>query len=195
MKIVIPGGTGQVGAILNRVLTDAGHNVVLLTRRPQGTTQVAWDGQTLGPWASVIDGSDIVINLAGRSVSCRYTKTNLTEMMHSRVRSARVLGAGQQVDGRARRACHPLRYRALAEEPSGRPRPPARLRLRVRLYRVAAGRSRSRRPRPQQPTLTLSRHVWRGLFDARTHASSSPEPGYGARMSRTAGRSSDDKVD
>lgn len=54
--------------------------------------QVAWDGSTLGAWADVIDGSDAVINLAGRSVSCRYTKTNLTEMMHSRVRSARVIG-------------------------------------------------------------------------------------------------------
>src|SRR5215471_14092174 len=45
-----------------------------------------------GAWADVIDGSDVVINLAGRSVSCRYNKTNLTEMMSSRVRSARVVG-------------------------------------------------------------------------------------------------------
>jgi NAD dependent epimerase/dehydratase family enzyme len=40
----------------------------------------------------VIDDSEVVINLAGRSVSCRYTKTNLTEMMRSRVRSAQVAG-------------------------------------------------------------------------------------------------------
>jgi NAD dependent epimerase/dehydratase family enzyme len=40
----------------------------------------------------VIDDSEVVINLDGRSVSCRYTKTNLTEMMRSRVRSARVVG-------------------------------------------------------------------------------------------------------
>jgi len=92
MKIVIPGGTGQVGAILNRAFAAAGHDVVVLTRRPACAGQVAWDGETLGPWADVIDGSDVVINLAGRSVSCRYTKTNLTEMMQSRVRSARVVG-------------------------------------------------------------------------------------------------------
>src|SRR5215469_18039044 len=92
MKIVIPGGTGQVGAILNRALAAAGHDVVVVTRRPTCSVQVAWDGQTLGAWADVIDGSDVVINLAGRSVSCRYTKTNLTEMMHSRVRSTRVVG-------------------------------------------------------------------------------------------------------
>ena len=46
----------------------------------------------MGEWANVIDGSDVVVNLAGRSVNCRYTKTNLTEMMRSRVLSARVVG-------------------------------------------------------------------------------------------------------
>ena len=34
---------------------------------------VAWDGRTLGAWASEIDGADVVVNLAGRSVNCRYT--------------------------------------------------------------------------------------------------------------------------
>ena len=92
MKIVIPGGTGQVGNILNRALTAAGHEVVVLTRRPVRAGEVHWDGATLGPWAAAIDGSDVVINLAGRSVSCRYTPANLQEMMDSRVDSARVVG-------------------------------------------------------------------------------------------------------
>jgi uncharacterized protein (TIGR01777 family) len=92
MKIVIPGGTGQVGTILHRAFADAGHEVVIVSRRPSAEGHVAWDGETLGEWADVIDGSDVVINLAGRSVNCRYTKTNLTEMMRSRVRSARVVG-------------------------------------------------------------------------------------------------------
>ncbi|MGW2378607.1 TIGR01777 family oxidoreductase [Streptomyces sp. NPDC001658] len=92
MKIVIPGGTGQVGAILNRALTAAGHEVVVLTRRPRREREVAWDGESLGPWAEEIDGSDVVINLAGRSVSCRYTPANLQAMMDSRVRSTRAVG-------------------------------------------------------------------------------------------------------
>ncbi|MCX4989958.1 MULTISPECIES: epimerase [unclassified Streptomyces] len=92
MKVVIPGGTGQVGAILNRVLTAEGHDVVVLTRRPVRDREVLWDGETLGPWAEVIDGSDVVVNLAGRSVSCRYTAANLRAMMDSRVRSATVVG-------------------------------------------------------------------------------------------------------
>ena len=92
MKVVIPGGTGQVGTALRRALRSDGHEVVVLTRRAAGQGQVFWDGERLGPWAREVDGSDVVINLAGRSVSCRYTKGNLTEMMRSRVRSARVVG-------------------------------------------------------------------------------------------------------
>ncbi|MFJ9379891.1 TIGR01777 family oxidoreductase [Streptomyces sp. NPDC101455] len=92
MKIVIPGGTGQVGAILDRALTEAGHEVVVLTRRPTRDREVWWDGENPGTWAREIDGSDVVINLAGRSVSCRYTPANLKAMMDSRVHSTRVVG-------------------------------------------------------------------------------------------------------
>ncbi|MGI5258301.1 DUF1731 domain-containing protein [Streptomyces angustmyceticus] len=92
MKIVIPGGTGQVGGILNRALRAAGHEVVVLTRRPGREGEVWWDGATRGAWEAAVDGSDVVINLAGRSVSCRYTPDNLREMMVSRVDSARVVG-------------------------------------------------------------------------------------------------------
>ncbi|MFF8195292.1 epimerase [Streptomyces bobili] len=92
MKIVVPGGTGQVGTLLRRALTAAGHEVVVLSRRPQRPGDLAWDGRTPGPWTDAVDGSDVVINLAGRSVSCRYTPANLREMMDSRVNSARVVG-------------------------------------------------------------------------------------------------------
>lgn len=100
MKIVIPGGTGQVGGILTRALNAADHEVVRLTRHPAGDGEVRWDGRTLGAWSEEIDGSDAVINLAGRSVSCRYTPANLQAMMDSRVESARVVG---EAIGAARR--------------------------------------------------------------------------------------------
>jgi uncharacterized protein (TIGR01777 family) len=92
MKVVLPGGTGQVGTILDRALTAAGHEVTVLTRHPRRERQIGWDGATLGPWAEAVDGCDVVINLAGRSVSCRYTPENLRAMMDSRVDSARVVG-------------------------------------------------------------------------------------------------------
>lgn len=88
MKIVIPGGTGQVGGVLTRALRAAGHDVVIISR----SAGVRWDGHTLGRWAEQIDGADVVINLAGRSVSCRYTAENLRQMMRSRIDSARVVG-------------------------------------------------------------------------------------------------------
>lgn len=88
LKIVIPGGTGQVGGVLQRAFTRAGHDVVIISR----SRGVRWDGRTLGPWAAEVDGADVVVNLAGRSVSCRYTRENLDEMMRSRVDSARVVG-------------------------------------------------------------------------------------------------------
>ncbi|MFI7675489.1 TIGR01777 family oxidoreductase [Actinophytocola sp. NPDC049390] len=89
MKIVIPGGSGHIGTFLSRALRNAGHEVVALGRG----SGVRWDGRTLGPWAAEIDGADAVVNLAGRSVNCRYTPANLREMMASRVDSARVVGA------------------------------------------------------------------------------------------------------
>jgi uncharacterized protein len=93
MKIVLPGGTGQVGSVLRRALTAAGHQVVVLSRQPvTDRGEVGWDGRTLGPWTEEIDGSDVVVNLAGRSVSCRYTPANLKAMMDSRVESARIVG-------------------------------------------------------------------------------------------------------
>jgi uncharacterized protein len=104
VKVVIPGGTGQVGTALARALRGDGHEVVMLTRRPAGDGQVRWDGERLGPWAAELDGSDVVIGLAGRSVSCRYTKANLAEMMRSRVRSARVVGQAIAAAGRPPRA-------------------------------------------------------------------------------------------
>ncbi|MFF3378352.1 TIGR01777 family oxidoreductase [Streptomyces sp. NPDC002680] len=100
MRIVIPGGTGQVGTVLNRALTAAGHDVTVLTRRPTHDREIAWDGETLGDWTEAVDGSDVVINLAGRSVSCRYTPANLRAMMDSRVHSARVVG--EAIAGAAR---------------------------------------------------------------------------------------------
>lgn len=96
MRIVLPGGTGQVGRVLRRALVAGGDDVTVLSRRPEqledGVRHVVWDGRTLGPWAAALDGADAVVNLAGRSVSCRYTDENLREMMGSRVDSTRVVG-------------------------------------------------------------------------------------------------------
>lgn len=94
MKIVIPGGTGQVGTLLARAFHADGHEVVVFGRSPEKREwrTEKWDGKTLDDWAKEIDGSDVVINLAGRSVNCRYNAENRRQIMDSRVDSTRVVG-------------------------------------------------------------------------------------------------------
>jgi len=95
MKVVIPGGSGHLGTILSRAFREEGHDVVVLSRRPRRSAWpvVPWDGETLAEWAKEIDGADAVLNLAGRSVNCRYTAANRQQIFESRVRSTRVIGA------------------------------------------------------------------------------------------------------
>jgi uncharacterized protein (TIGR01777 family) len=97
MKVVMPGGTGHIGGFLSRALAEAGHDVLVLSRQDnlefrRGVRTVRWDGRTLGAWAAELDGCDAVINLAGRSVNCRYTRSHLQSMMDSRVDSTRAVG-------------------------------------------------------------------------------------------------------
>lgn len=94
MKIVIPGGSGQVGTVLARAFHGSGDDVVVLSRRPaeRPWRTALWDGRTIGPWISEIDGSDVLINLTGRSVNCRYNAANRREITQSRVDSTRAVG-------------------------------------------------------------------------------------------------------
>jgi uncharacterized protein len=94
MKIVIPGGTGQVGQLLARHFHAQGHAVTVLSRgaHPAPWRIVPWDGLTLGPWIAELEQSDACINLAGRSVNCRYTPANRRSIRDSRVLSTQVLG-------------------------------------------------------------------------------------------------------
>ncbi len=75
LRIVLPGGSGQVGTILARHFHSRGHGVVVLARRvtPAPWKVVPWDAVTTGRWCDELENADVVINLAGRSVNCRYT--------------------------------------------------------------------------------------------------------------------------
>ena len=96
MKLVLPGGSGQIGHVVARAFAAERHEVVVLTRHPERyrgpARAVAWDGATLGPWAQEVDGADAVLNLAGRSVDCRYTPANRRAIAESRLRSTRAVG-------------------------------------------------------------------------------------------------------
>ncbi len=94
MRIVIAGGSGQVGTILARAWHARGDDVVVLSRTPTSASwrTAAWDAKSLGPWANELDGADVVVNLAGRSVNCRYNAKNRRDIMDSRVDSTRIIG-------------------------------------------------------------------------------------------------------
>jgi len=94
MKVVIAGGTGQVGTILAREFHRRGDEVVILSRTPRAAPwRIArWDAETLGDWAAELEGADVVINLAGRSVNCRYNAKNRKLITESRVKSTQVVG-------------------------------------------------------------------------------------------------------
>ena len=86
MKIVIPGGSGQVGTLLARAFVADGHEVVVLSRHEGNAPWrvVRWDAEAVGDWAAELDGADVVINLAGRSVNCRYNAANRRAIRESR---------------------------------------------------------------------------------------------------------------
>jgi uncharacterized protein (TIGR01777 family) len=101
-KVVLAGGSGQVGTLLARHFHAAGDDVVVLSRvpRPAPWRVAPWDagaslraGGALGEWRREVDGADAVFGLAGRSVDCRYTAANRRLILDSRVDSTRALGA------------------------------------------------------------------------------------------------------
>jgi NAD dependent epimerase/dehydratase family enzyme len=88
IRIVLPGGNGHLGGMLARHFYSLGHGVTVFTRTPVAAPwrMVAWNGASLDRWAEELDGADVVINLAGRSVDCRYGTGNRREIMDSRIR-------------------------------------------------------------------------------------------------------------
>jgi uncharacterized protein len=95
-RIILAGGSGFTGQILRQHFLKQGCEVVVLTRSPREAIgpnrHVFWDGRTLGEWTREIEEADVLINLAGRSVDCRYQAKNRRDIMSSRLDSTRVLG-------------------------------------------------------------------------------------------------------
>ena len=92
--IIIPGGSGFLGRTLVKWFAKQGYRIVILSRKDtaiEGAEVVLWDGKNLGEWTKQLEGATAVVNLAGRSVNCRYNAKNRAAMMASRVDSTLVL--------------------------------------------------------------------------------------------------------
>ncbi|MEY4387019.1 MAG: hypothetical protein RLY20_2302 [Verrucomicrobiota bacterium] len=95
-RIVIAGGSGFLGTALARYFNERKWDVVVLTRQPKprsdGVREVAWDGTTVGDWAAELEGAEVVLNLCGKSVDCRYTAKNRKLLIESRTKPTRAIG-------------------------------------------------------------------------------------------------------
>ncbi len=95
--IIIPGGAGYLGQTLAQYFTRQEISVVILSRQVRPASAlvkyVRWDGTTLDHWAAEFEGAAAIINLAGRSVNCRYDEANKRDIYASRLTSTKAIGA------------------------------------------------------------------------------------------------------
>lgn len=91
MKIIIAAGTGFLGRNLENYFLNKNYEVKILTRNPKRKNEIFWDAKTIGIWKDELEHADVLINLAGKSVDCRYNDKNRKEIYNSRIDSTRVL--------------------------------------------------------------------------------------------------------
>ncbi|MBL7718378.1 MAG: TIGR01777 family oxidoreductase [Flavipsychrobacter sp.] len=95
-KIVLAGGNGYLGSVLAEYYSPRCVEVVLLSRRPalpRGNIRtVVWDALREGPWVQELEHADMLINLCGKNVNCRYNEKNRSEIVSSRVVPTTLLG-------------------------------------------------------------------------------------------------------
>ena len=97
MKIVLAGGSGFIGSNLTTHFIKNNDEVIVLTRgknrKENGIQFIHWDAKNFDGWCSSLENCEVLINLTGKSVDCRYTKENKAEIINSRVDATNILGA------------------------------------------------------------------------------------------------------
>ena len=90
--ITIAGGTGFLGKVLETHFYKKGYTIKILTRKPSKDNHVYWNAKDLDNWTNSLEQTDILINLTGKSVDCRYSEANKKLIHDSRIDSTRILG-------------------------------------------------------------------------------------------------------
>ncbi|MFP7479312.1 TIGR01777 family oxidoreductase [Terribacillus saccharophilus] len=90
-KVVIAGGTGFIGEFFQKRFQESGYEVSIISRQKQ---HIHWDDKL--SIQETLEDAELLINLAGKSVNCRYNETNKQEIMNSRVTTTKILGEAVQ---------------------------------------------------------------------------------------------------
>jgi len=101
MKLILAGGTGYLGSIISTYFAkNLDNQIIILTRSPKENIDnikfVKWDSKTIGNWTIELEQADVLINLTGKSVNCRYNSKNKKEILASRIDSTTILGKAIQ---------------------------------------------------------------------------------------------------
>lgn len=88
-KIVLAGGTGFIGTYLREKFHQSGHRVYVISRSGDNG-HIAWEERQ--KIEEALNGASMLINLAGKSVDCRYTDRNKKKIFSSRLETTRTLG-------------------------------------------------------------------------------------------------------
>lgn len=95
-KIILAGGNGYLGGVLAKYFSGIADEVVILARKPQAEKgnikTLVWNGKTIGDWVYSLQGADLLVNLCGKNVNCRYTEKNKKEIFDSRLIPTHLLG-------------------------------------------------------------------------------------------------------
>lgn len=95
-KIILAGGNGYLGRVLAEYYRHLSKDVIILSRKPKrvdgNIRTLLWNGVDEGEWVSELNGADLLVNLCGKNVNCRYTETNKAEIIRSRVLPTVLLG-------------------------------------------------------------------------------------------------------
>ena len=86
-KIVLAGGTGFLGKYLAYQFKARGNEVIVISR---SEGDILWKDR--GRLVNALEGAGVVINLAGKSVDCRYNESNKKAILQSRVETTRLIG-------------------------------------------------------------------------------------------------------
>jgi uncharacterized protein (TIGR01777 family) len=91
-NILIAGGSGFLGSALSTYFKEKGYQTKILTRKVKNVDDIYWDAKHLGDWIAEIEWADVLINMTGKSVNCRYTEKNKSLILSSRIDSTAILG-------------------------------------------------------------------------------------------------------